>query len=331
MASPRRKESRGFTLVELLVVIAIIGVLIGLLLPAVQAAREASRRSSCTNNFKQLGIAVHNFHNAKNGLPPSVTLLYGHTTWSYLLPYLEEAALADQIDLNIWPDHTVANASGMSNYQAFSSLGQNIQTMICPSRGPRKASYPARADKVGGYDYGILTYIDVGAHGDDFAWSWIDQTHQLQALRRAVTDKTDPHATFPIAWWKPRDSFTRITDGLSKTALFAEKHVNANQLGQCCDSALGTTDGFRFFHGYWDWRELIAPAPVRNRPISRGASEVVLNAVESGKPSVGSWHAGGTVMFLLADGSVRAIANSVEQETLHRLVRCQDGLTFDLP
>ncbi|EMI27563.1 signal peptide protein [Rhodopirellula europaea SH398] len=66
---PYRTQSKGFTLVELLVVIAIIGVLVGLLLPAVQAAREAARRMSCSNNFKQIGLALHNYHSAYNLLP----------------------------------------------------------------------------------------------------------------------------------------------------------------------------------------------------------------------------------------------------------------------
>ena len=75
----------GFTLVELLVVIAIIGILIGLLLPAVQAAREAARRAQCANNLKQIGLAVHNFHQARDGVVPVYLTGRGHATWHTLL------------------------------------------------------------------------------------------------------------------------------------------------------------------------------------------------------------------------------------------------------
>src|SRR5262249_51939819 len=104
----RRRSSReriGFTLVELLVVIAIIGILIALLLPAVQAARESARRSSCTNNLKQVGVALQNHLSAKKTFPPLSILPKGQTTqpWSAqarLLPYLEEKSLHDLIDWN---------------------------------------------------------------------------------------------------------------------------------------------------------------------------------------------------------------------------------------
>ncbi len=89
----------GFTLVELLVVIAIIGVLIALLLPAVQAAREAARRMQCTNHLKQIGIAVHNFHDSRNGLPPAHVGCYGRVAfWFIILPFLEQAALYEPME-----------------------------------------------------------------------------------------------------------------------------------------------------------------------------------------------------------------------------------------
>src|SRR5690606_38053277 len=103
-----------FTLVELLVVIAIIGVLVSLLLPAVQAAREAARRTQCSNNMKQLGLALHNYHDTHGRFPPQAiygpgappyTLPYHHTWMVMILPFIEQQPLYDAIDkrLPIFP------------------------------------------------------------------------------------------------------------------------------------------------------------------------------------------------------------------------------------
>jgi prepilin-type N-terminal cleavage/methylation domain-containing protein len=101
----QRQPKRGFTLVELLVVIAIIGVLIALLLPAVQAAREAARRMQCSNNLKQIGLGVHNFHDVQNGIPPfQVGATFNDPTprsfsfFGLLYPYIEQTALYDLIE-----------------------------------------------------------------------------------------------------------------------------------------------------------------------------------------------------------------------------------------
>jgi prepilin-type N-terminal cleavage/methylation domain-containing protein len=117
----------GFTLVELLVVIAIIGVLVALLLPAVQSAREAARRVQCSNNLRQLGLAVLNYEGARRHLPPStnvdltVTQTGNNTSWGVhgrILPYLEEGSLYDQVDLEVaWDFQTAINGLRIPAYQ----------------------------------------------------------------------------------------------------------------------------------------------------------------------------------------------------------------------
>lgn len=117
---------RGFTLVELLVVISIITILISLLLPAVQAAREAARRSSCANNMKQLGLALHNYHSARKTFPPGAFFAEGHQgkwgpSWiTMLLPSLEQSAIFDQIDFK----------KGMVS-QAI--LQNQVNVLLCPT------------------------------------------------------------------------------------------------------------------------------------------------------------------------------------------------------
>ena len=131
------RNRKGFTLIELLVVIAIIAVLIALLLPAVQSAREAARRIQCTNNLKQLGLALHNYNTATGAFPPGIDNTgapYGTSTWlswsaqALLLPYVEQGPLYNAANFS-WACCYVAPADGINS----TVYNTRIAAFLCPS------------------------------------------------------------------------------------------------------------------------------------------------------------------------------------------------------
>lgn len=155
-----RLRRTGFTLIELLVVIAIIGILIALLLPAVQKAREAARRASCRNNLKQLGLAVHNYHDVHSTIPYNGDFSearrwprLGGPSASYgqfvrLLPFLEQAGLWNSIDLG-YQDGCEFNVPGIGSVQNWTMHAVKVQQLFCPSDG-LESLYPNRQTNANG-------------------------------------------------------------------------------------------------------------------------------------------------------------------------------------
>jgi prepilin-type N-terminal cleavage/methylation domain-containing protein/prepilin-type processing-associated H-X9-DG protein len=195
--TPRLRAPRaaGFTLIELLVVIAIIAVLIALLLPAVQAAREAARRGQCVNNLKQIGLALHNYHDVRGSLPA------GHqgTGWQdfgpqvMLLPYIEQGPLFNMCNFNMSLSGANPGCPQMTTVQ-FTKL----TFLLCPSDSDRLTN-----------GYGHQNYAGNSGNSPESLWD----NNRLGAFNGCFASVNN---CSPIG-------FRDITDGLSNTALYSEK------------------------------------------------------------------------------------------------------------
>ncbi|WP_040351935.1 DUF1559 domain-containing protein [Blastopirellula marina] len=200
---------RGFTLVELLVVIAIIGVLISLLLPAVQQAREAARRMQCTNNLKQLGLAIHNYHDTHRSLPfPDMGVTYnsGHwvSSWGLaILPQMEQSAAYNLFD------PTAAN--GVSDQANQVVVGTELTAFNCPSTPRGSGQIQGIIEDQSTTD---LNNDFVAGTGDYFvARSFRDDTITPREIVGALFDGS----------YQSTVGFSAITDGLSNTMFFFER------------------------------------------------------------------------------------------------------------
>lgn len=289
-AEPHRSEAtlcpcwRGFTLVELLVVIAIIGILVALLLPAVQSAREAARRTQCSNNLKQMGLALQNHAAAhQEELPPGNPGRGLQGLFSYMLPYLEEEAAFDQLELDKLDHHSHREQRNPIRFLA-------VDAYYCPSFDLPQVNYEASA---GAYQMGSLsTYQGVGGTLDEYA-----------ELTDSIYGPLPDNGAFG---WEFRRRLSEVTDGTSHSLAIGE-FVHRDRLrgsfapppGNVRPWILGDNQGIG------SYAIKVAELPP-NIQIDRVADGVSFNHLPKG-----SFHPGIT-QFVLLDGAVISIADDID-------------------
>ena len=274
----------AFTLVELLVVITIIGILIALLLPAVQAAREAARRMQCSNNFKQVGVALHGYHAVKGCFPPGMVDPGGWSWGAFILPYLEQDAIYQMFDFR-------------TDYYADTYMGQpvknrtagamNISVYLCPSDLTQEVTDTSGAP-------GIQAVAMSDMIGVSDSCKWTDTTNILPLYFPENDGIFGRNRCCTIA---------DIRDGTSNTLMVGEV----------------TADGPGKRNGYiWiAWSCMDTRDGINGRYTSPGAGAWPTN-IPPNYPGFASFHPGGC-HFLLADGSVSFLSQNIAHSMLATL------------
>ncbi len=319
-------KRRAFTLIELLVVIAIIAVLIALLLPAVQAAREAARRAQCVNNLKQLGLAMHNYHDVNNGLPPGRIWQNGlngcgynffqcqDTSWFILmLPQFEQSTLANAFNYSLGVGGPLAPLP--QGFFANSTVtATKLSVFQCPS--DRSQSFQITPAYAGGVLSGPI------ASKGNYVVAW----GNTQWDQTDIVNSTG----VPVPFLKSafghdgRISFATITDGLSNTIFMAEILQGAQYdiRGVVWQSIAGgshfmsrfTPNKTRDFYGISNVGDALnqvifcVSEPVLGLPCIGGIGD---RRAFAGPRS----HHPGGINTLMGDGSVRFMKDSVNNAT----------------
>ncbi len=334
----------GFTLVELLVVIAIIGILVGLLLPAVQAAREAARRMSCSNNLKQIGLAMHNYESAHRRLPPVYILLRGpgsslpgelgtgghwrddinvHTYAEFLLPFMEQNNVYQLIDMKspIFSPYSGSYGTYVSNNQlAAQSV---ISTYICPSTSRQSNTVSLQYGFLGmqapylsgAMDYGPATGM----------WGRLPALVQEAGADRATGCWANGllcHTDGVMSNNRPNNTFASVTDGLSNTLLMWEI-AGRDQVWRRGRLIAGTTTSGGGWADIWNGESWLSGS--RTDGTGGAFSGLCLvNCTNQRDRGTYSFHSGG-MNTALCDGSVQFISENVGLNTFHQLLSAAGG------
>jgi prepilin-type N-terminal cleavage/methylation domain-containing protein/prepilin-type processing-associated H-X9-DG protein len=334
------KRRDGFTLIELLVVIAIIAILIGLLLPAVQKIREAAARLSCQNNLKQMGLAEHNFHDTYGKFtcswdyePPKAGVRatgVAHAWGTYLLPYIEQDNLYKLYNFNslgydskgITTPNPAVVATPLKIFQCPSSPNQGrVYTFPVPANV--LPAMPAGTATASASDYTALTGVRnwnilVNPTSSEPDLQDIGQRH---GILRGVS--TDPTTT---ASFSPQMAIASISDGLSNTFLIGELagrpdvyNARRQVIATGVNPGAGWGDAFNGEH----WPNGTSfDGNLVNGSIPTGPC--LMNCSNFQSRGIYSFHSGGC-NFLMGDGSVRFLADSIPTRVLAFMITCQRG------
>ncbi|UUO06780.1 DUF1559 domain-containing protein [Blastopirellula sp. J2-11] len=307
------QNRRAFTLVELLVVIAIIGVLIALLLPAIQQAREAARRMDCTNRLKQIGLALHNHHDAKGNFPAGVrnakNLTYTSSSWCTgtgvdadarepwsvaILPYLEQINRYELFDVNAAFTTTENRPGSTGNHAQFK---RNNPAFQCPSD-------PGTRD-----DWATTSYFGVQGGGTASEESCSNQSGNRVFYRNGILH------------FNSKSKFRDIVDGTSNTLMVGETKYSLTPTGRDDGIYTSWASGTKTDNFGCPWVLAAARDQINSNP-KVGLTDDTLNVMSK---LFGSYHPGGC-HFLLGDGSVHFLSETIDLNLYRQLGKLDDQL-----